>query len=116
VFSDASRPLRTLVPLDGTAHAKAALEPAANLGAALSTSAPAALQQRWVMGSITEHILLSSKLQDYSFSILFCNNLKGFFGFPIHIWIGLTLFAIRQHFHNPVASHIKIEFGILICG
>lgn len=41
--SDASRPLRALVPLDGSAHAKAALEPAAYLLAALSGAAPATL-------------------------------------------------------------------------
>ena len=40
---DATRPLRALVPLDGSAHAKAALEPAAYLIAALAGSAPGVL-------------------------------------------------------------------------
>jgi nucleotide-binding universal stress UspA family protein len=39
----ATRPLRALVPLDGSAHAKAALEPAAYLLAALAGSAPGVL-------------------------------------------------------------------------
>jgi nucleotide-binding universal stress UspA family protein len=40
---DATRPLRALVALDGSAHAKAALEPAASLIAALAAPAPGAL-------------------------------------------------------------------------
>jgi nucleotide-binding universal stress UspA family protein len=40
---DAARPLRALVTLDGSAHAKAALEPAASLIAALAAPAPGAL-------------------------------------------------------------------------
>jgi nucleotide-binding universal stress UspA family protein len=40
---DATRPLRALVALDGSAHAKAALEPAALLIAALAAPAPGAL-------------------------------------------------------------------------
>jgi nucleotide-binding universal stress UspA family protein len=40
---DAARPLRVLVPLDGSSHAKTAIEPAANLIAALAAPAQGAL-------------------------------------------------------------------------
>ncbi len=41
--ADSIRPLRVLVPLDGSAQAKSALEPAAFLAAALASSAPGVL-------------------------------------------------------------------------
>jgi nucleotide-binding universal stress UspA family protein len=53
---DTGCPLRALVPLDGTAHAKAALEPAANLVAALSASEPAALHLLRVVQPVTTAI------------------------------------------------------------
>src|SRR6266496_1816202 len=48
------------------------------------------------------------------FSILLSYTPKGFFGFPRHILVGRALFAVRQHFDNPVAGHIEIEFGVFI--
>jgi nucleotide-binding universal stress UspA family protein len=53
---DASRPLRALVPLDGSAHAKAALEPAASLLAALAGSAPGVLHLVRVVQPVTTDI------------------------------------------------------------
>jgi nucleotide-binding universal stress UspA family protein len=53
---DATRPLRALVTLDGSAHAKAALEPAASLIAALAAPAPGALHLVRVVQPVTaEH-------------------------------------------------------------
>lgn len=43
IHADSTRPLRALVPLDGSAHARSALEPAAFLVAALAGSAPGIL-------------------------------------------------------------------------
>ncbi len=53
---DASRPLQALVPLDGSAHAKAALEPAAYLLAALAASAPGVLHLVRVVQPVTTDI------------------------------------------------------------
>jgi nucleotide-binding universal stress UspA family protein len=53
---DASRPLRALVPLDGSAHAKAALEPAASLLAALAVPAPGVLHLVRVVQPVTTDI------------------------------------------------------------
>lgn len=53
---ETARPLRALVPLDGTAQAKAALEPAAKLIAALSGPAPAALHLLRVVQPVTTTI------------------------------------------------------------
>jgi len=50
---DAVRPLRALVALDGSAHAKAALEPAASLIAALAAPAPGALHLVRVVPPVT---------------------------------------------------------------
>src|SRR5947209_11737242 len=52
----ATRPLRALVPLDGSAHAKAALEPAAYLLAALAGSAPGVLHLVRVVQPVTTDI------------------------------------------------------------
>ncbi len=51
---DATRPLRALVALDGSAHAKAALEPAALLIAALAAPAPGALPRGLEQGDHEE--------------------------------------------------------------
>ena len=53
---EATRPLRTLVPLDGSAEAKAALEPAASLLAALAGSAGGALHLVRVVQPVTSDI------------------------------------------------------------
>lgn len=53
---DASRPLRALVPLDGSAQAKAALEPAASLLAALAGPAPGVLHLVRVVQPVTTNI------------------------------------------------------------
>lgn len=50
---DATRPLRALVTLDGSAHAKAALEPAASLIAALAAPEPGALHLVRVVQPVT---------------------------------------------------------------
>ena len=50
---DAARPLRALVALDGSAHAKAALEPAASLIAALAAPASGALHLVRVVPPVT---------------------------------------------------------------
>ena len=50
---DAARPLRALVALDGSAHAKAALEPAASLIAALAAPASGALHLVRVIPPVT---------------------------------------------------------------
>ena len=50
---DAARPLRALVALDGSAHAKAALEPAASLVAALAAPASGALHLVRVVPPVT---------------------------------------------------------------
>jgi nucleotide-binding universal stress UspA family protein len=50
---DATRPLRALVPLDGSVHAKTALEPAASLIAALAAPAPGALHLVRVVKPLT---------------------------------------------------------------
>jgi nucleotide-binding universal stress UspA family protein len=52
----ARRPLRALVPLDGSAHAKAALEPAAYLIAALAGPAPGVLHLVRVVQPVTTDI------------------------------------------------------------
>src|SRR6266516_2778173 len=53
---DAARPLRILVPLDGSAHAKAVLEPAAALLAALAGSTPGVLHLLHVVELVTADI------------------------------------------------------------
>src|SRR5215471_615714 len=50
---DATRPLRALVALDGSSHAKAAIEPAANLIAALAAPAQGALHLTRVVKPVT---------------------------------------------------------------
>src|SRR5258708_16662231 len=50
---DATRPLRALVPLDGSVHAKSALEPAASLIAALASPTPGALHLVRVVKPLT---------------------------------------------------------------
>jgi nucleotide-binding universal stress UspA family protein len=58
----ATRPLRALVPLDGSAHAKAALEPAAYLLAALGGSAPGVLHLVRVVQPVTTDLEEGSML------------------------------------------------------
>lgn len=50
---DAARPLQVLVSLDGSEQARAALEPAAHLIAALAGSAPGVLHLVWVVQPVT---------------------------------------------------------------
>ena len=58
---DAARPLRALVTLDGSTHAKAALEPAASLIAALAAPAPGALH----LVRVVQPVMAEREAQDF---------------------------------------------------
>ncbi len=86
-----THPLRALVPLDGSAGAKAALEPAAHLIAALAGSAPGELHLMRVVQSVAAS-------SDEGGMLTASQKARGYLGATAgHIRDGLVAPAVAQH-------------------
>ena len=96
---DATRPLRALVALDGSALAKAALEPAASLIAALAAPAPGALHLARVVKPVTsDHEETALEESEESEQGLY--KAKGY--------LSATLDHIREGLVAPAIADLKL--------